>query len=651
MSLETVYKYSNKNAGKITILTLLAGILIFSAVSVGVYNQKVSQIADAQDTAQTSVTVLNRPPEWTVDPFEDPASSPTNPTNEGDTVTWKGTAFDPNGDNDYFLLICKTDNGAVPNQGGDGSPRCTEADGTTPDLDNQWGVSTSTPENTEAVVTYTTQDGQGEDEVNDWYAYICDNDDVNPRCNLDDVEQGSGDSGSPFYVNYAPTFTTFNAPSGTDPGDQAVWTTVASDPNTFTGPDHEVQLFVCRTDSFDEEAGECDGGVANTYATSTLTASNPSVTYTVDSPKPNGDYDAWGFVIDNFGLAASGGAHGTNEPLPVNNVAPTIASSSINLLNTDGSSDPLTVTVPEGETPGFQIEFVVADDNSCETMGGGDEIVSAIANVYRSGYQFDSLDPGQASCQTDDHFDANACYPNAVEPGTYGTVEGWEIECNQVAASCGGTGDDTVSWECTFPLWHVVDPTDGSTSDDVQFFDQEWLVSVQATDADSATSTLVESQNGNDVARLLTFNLQTSSIAYGELEPDDDTGTHPATTTIVATGNVGIDQDLAGTSMCGDFDAGQGSSSCPGDPSNTILPDNQSFAFSSGTSYGSGTFLNVGDSSFETAEINISKPTVPTVPTSGNIFWGLAVPDSITLAGNYFGENTFEAIQSNPSNW
>ena len=135
--------------------------------------------AQAQGVASTSVTVLNTPPQWTVDAEEQFESSTDNPTNSTEEVSWVATATDSNGA-PYFLLICSNSATPTPNAAVDYSSLGTAA----PDCDspaNQWAVSTGTLSGTQATVATTTQESWSES--NDWFAWVCDDDPVNPRCN------------------------------------------------------------------------------------------------------------------------------------------------------------------------------------------------------------------------------------------------------------------------------------------------------------------------------------------------------------------------------------------------------------------------------------------------------------------------------------
>jgi hypothetical protein len=664
MSLEPIVRYSRNVEGKITIATVFLCVLVISVFFL--IDVQYKDGIKASDVATTSVFVLNSPPEWTTGPAEVPVSSSSTPTNEGDTVTWTGTAYDPNGSNSYWLLICKNTTATETDMTlydpvGDTPPDCPSG--------STWARSALTADTDTATATYQTLEGRVEDEVNDWYAFICDNDSINPRCNVTDVRQGGGESGSPFYVNYRPYFTEFNSPSATDPGDNAIWTTVASNSNTQLSSSG-VKLFVCKENDFNESLGEC--GAGGTYASSSFVASNPSATYTVTVPTPNGNYPAYGFVVDTYGLSAPLSSNsdydsedrmqGTSAPFTVNNIAPQLVTDSVSILNHDNDPDYLTLNVPEDETEGFQVSFTTTDNNSCVTnvwesgtTTGFQEMSSVAVNIFRSGV-------GMGNCVLDADYDANNCYPYAVEEATYeAPAKGWEMFCVRDDSTCSGNSDSDVEWNCTFPLWYLADPTDGATVNDVQYPGEDWLASVVVTDIDSATSTLAQGDTGIDVQSYTAFKLNQNSIAFGELEAGDRNETLDKATPIVAVGNTGVDQDLQGKPMCPGFDTLSAplfgctdyDHTDPLDiPADTIPPAFQKFAEGTATAYGSGTTLrdvNYGD--YVNLELNVLKSTTVLTPQSKDIGWGIEIPSDITIAGEYRGENTFMAVISTATAW
>jgi len=682
MSVESIVRYSHRSAGKITVLTVILGVLLFAVMfSFDTGYRGLLHATTTQDFAETSVFVLNSPPVWVQGPFEAPSSTPSNPTNQGGTVTWRATVEDPNGANEFFLLICKNDAGedednlTLFDPGTSAPPDCQGGSS------ERWARSAATADNTEAVATFNVPEGRGViPEENEWYAFICDNDPINPRCNVADIRQAPADDegdpmpelggASPFYVNYRPEFTVITAPTSTPPGSVATWSATASNPSdlaSFGGPTDQVRLFVCRTSSFDASVPGCVGGASETYASSTLVASNPEANYEVEIPTPNTDYPAWVFIVDNHGLTAPLPAQsvydpevrvqGTQSDLSVANIAPTLQTDSVVLINHTGNvGENLEINVAEGETPGFTIEFITEDANSCETFDEEEEMVEVRVNIYRSGI-------GLGNCQEDSDYDANNCYPfEMVDNVSYENGVGWDLVCAPADGwSCGGPTETEKEWECTFPLWYVADPTDGSTTDEVQFPTENWVASIKVIDVDEAESAWTEGDDGKDVQSFLAFTLDENSIAFGQLESGDRNETLDRATPIIATGNTGLDQNLEGKPMCPEFDANDPPDyGCSGYdhtdsndvPTDTIPPRFQHFAIGTSTPYASGTPLEdiaEGDPTF--LPINVAKSTVVASPSFNTIGWGIEIPSQIVIAGNYTGENTFFALISNANNW
>lgn len=561
------------------------------------------------DTATTTVTVLNTPPNWTVDAQEYIESSTSSPTNAGNNVVWVGTGSDDNGER-YYLLLCKTS--STPTANANTAPTCGGGAG------NQWAVSASTTSGVQSTSTYTATTSDAES--NEWFAWICDGSANNPACN-GTFKQGTGTSSSPFVVNHRPNFTAITNDTPVDPGDLIQWTATASDTDVFGGAD-QVQLFACRASDFTGSA--C--GAGGTYCTSTLAASNPSCSFTIPIPTQDQSYSAFTYIVDNHVFSAQGGAYASNSPYVVSNVAPTIASSTITFPDGD-----LTLTVPEAETTGFKFRATISDNNSCDAVGGGaaDEISSILANVYRSGV-------GQASCDESSEYNPNRCYSGALPTSS------WNIAYTASSTSCGGSSDTTIIWEATFPLWFLSDPTDGTTTN-TQFSTHTWMASVRATDDDGATSTLIEMQTANaaELLSFLAFDVIQTSIVYGSLAPGSSTDPIVSTTTLKAIGNVGLDENLSGLSMCTTFP------SCPVSTTSTIPETEQRYATSS-VAYASATQLTT--SSIE-LELDVQKSTATSSPATRLTNWGIRVPVSITLAGDYTGQNTIIAVTSEPGQW
>jgi hypothetical protein len=636
MSISKLFDRSSKVSGKITVSVLVVGILIFiSLFFFDFVNQETTQKAIAQNSAVTSVNVRNTPPVWTVDVAESPASYAGQPTNSTDDVTWTATATDANGD-PYYLLVCMTNTELEEDVHliGGSPPTCPGG---------QWARSPLTNSGEVATATYTTSEAN--QNINNWWAWICDHHVQDPRCNAA-VSQGSGNSGSPFVVNKRPVFTAISNTSEGEgnavaPGEDVIWTATANDSNnTAIGP-YNVALYVCGEAgfTFDGTSWGCVNESELCHS-SPMVASNPSCDFEIPVPSHDIAFPAWVYVIDqHMHIAAPGGgsAHATNNPYTVANVAPFITASEIHLINHTGNSpDPLQLTVAQGQTAGFTITLEVNDNNGCETSLGGREISSIKANVFRSGIT-------SALCRLEGHANPNNCYTDA-DPN-------WTPMFTYDEDSC--TGGVSETWTGTFPLWYVADPTDVGS----QFPDDVWLASLMAEDKGALTSawTDMELVRGKNMSSFLAFTLSTLAIPYGELEAGESTNTD-AETEIVATGNVGINQDVYGDDMCSSHERGVGAnngcleSSDPGYASQTIPTPNQKVALDYGTAYGTATPLDYVGSPVEVLT-EVPKTTVVLSPQTGSMYWGIGIPLAVTVAGEYFGLNTFEAKISPSTSW
>lgn len=600
----------NYNSGKIRLSALGVGLLLIAGWLVFNGSNPVRPRGQAvmADTATTTLTVLNTPPEWTTDAQEAFESSVIVPTNAGSNVVWNAVGTSPNLNN-LYLLICKTS--STPTANPSAAPTC--AGGSS----NQWAVSTAVPSGSNATSTYTAQDT--DPEINEWFAWICDGDATYPLCTAT-YKQGSGNTASPFVVNHRPTFTNVSNSGSLLPGDTITWYTTSSDPDSQTTS--TVQLFVCRSNDFD--GNSC--GAGGTFCSSTIVTSNASCSYNVPIPTQDQTYNAYVYIKDYYNFPASGGSHGSNSSYVVLTAAPTIASSSIQLLNNSTSSPNLTLTVPNGETPGFQVAMTVSSINSCLSASNTPEIASVIANVYRSGV-------GMANCQTAGQYNTNNCYPAAVGTGT------WNLSCS--VGTCAGSSSLTVNATCTFPLWFNADPTDGTLASDTQYFSQNWLASAQATNWKGGTSTLTEAAIGNELVSFLAYQMTTPQIAYGGVAPGSSTSIF-ASTTMVAVGNVGLNQTLYGLDMCKTFPT------CTGGVTSTIPVANQRYA-TSATTFANGTPLGYNPGS--TLALAVPKTTATSSPSNRQTYWGVAVPSQVNISGDYTGQNTFIGVKSPAQTW
>lgn len=608
-------------AGKVT-LAALSGVAVglFIFIAFVSYNVKVPTVS--ADNVTTSVYVLNTPPLWTVDAEEQTASATTTPTNAGSAVTWIATATDSNND-DYYLLICKTS--ATPTANSGAAPNCGGG------ISNQWAVSALTASAAQATVSTTTKETfPFQNESNDWYAWVCDANASLAQCNATYKQtNGTLSKASPFVVNHPPYFTAVANNSPVDPGGTITWTTTASDPDSLGGSD-TIRLLVCKLNDFTGTA--CGPGGA--WATSTLTASNPSTSTVITIPAQDKVYAAYVFVVDDNDLAATSSFQANNSQFTVNNVAPVVTQSSVTLVDPVHSSTTIQLSVPHSTSGPYWVTGQIVDNNSCLNSSSGNEISSISAAVYRSGI-------ASTSCRVSGDYNSNNCYPQA-SPLT-------NFSCTQDTASCTGATDTNITFTCTFSLWYNADPTDAGA----QYENQTWGAQVQATDDNALQSLFASSTSGSKVLEsFLAFDVPETSIAYGGLQPSQQSPDPLSTTTsLLAYGNVGLDQTVHGDTMCPTWSSADSCDTNGVDPTNDIPVTNQKVATSSINYASSFAYALSGSTTPVSVGIHVPKTTSTSSPQSKNNYWGIAIPGTITVAGSYTGQNTITAVTSNSSNW
>lgn len=515
----------------------------------------------------------NIAPTFTTNPAEATASTSAVPTSIGSSITFNATATDANAS--YYLIICST-NSVTPGSGG-AAPSCG---GT------KYCNSTATASGTQASCSYTTISGNAWS--NAWYGFVCDNN-TDSKCSTS--SQGLGDTGSPFFVNHIPSFTVVNNNSPQDPGSSVTWTTTASDPDGNT-----IKLLVCKTTGI--STGACDGGAGDTWCSSSLSASNPTCSFAIPTPTPDGENTAYVYFVDQFNLAASGEAYSTTSNFTVSNVAPVVTSVTLN----SGNSILLTENVNTNVT----ITATVTDGNSCSNG-----ISSVLASAYRSGI-------GYLGCDISTEANGSYCYP--------------EISCTVNGATCTGLTDPSADYTCNLSLQYYADPTDVNT----EFPSENWLTSVKATDDNSAThrSELPVGVELNS----LPASSNDPTVQYGFLNIEMIISPLSKVVTISSTGNVGVDHTISGTNLCTNYPFCTG-----GTP---IAVTNQRYSLSSSTPYFSGTELTTSAVSLPT---HLPKQRTST-KTTKDTMWGISIPTGI-ISGNYNGEVFLVPVKSATTYW
>lgn len=612
---ENMFLGSNPSAGKITLITTLVVALVTTS-TLAAYFQILVPYANA-DNVSTSLTVLNTPPSWTVDAEESIESSTSTPTNAGQLLVFVGTATDSSNDN-YWLLVCSASSTPTANNGA--PPTCGSG--------IMWARSATTTSGTQAsAATTTIETAPFNAESNNWYAYVCDGNATGAQCNPI-MKNGSGTTVSPFVINHPPVFSLISNDTPANPGETVTWTSTASDADTIRGGD-TVRLTVCKAADYATTTSSC--GAGGTWAQSTLAASDPATTTTIVIPTQDKTYDAYVYVSDNNNAAATSTNQGFNSSFVVSNVAPSVLGSGVSIVDgIDGGR--INLVTPSSTSGPFTVQFTVVDNNSCLNSSSGNEISSATTSIYRSGV-------GQASCQTSAHYDTNACYPSA-NPQTL-------ISCVQDVGSCSGSSDSDSTWTCTFSLWYNADPTYTSSF----YSGEDWKASVQVTDDNSALSPISESTTGNEVENFMAFDVTQTAIAYGGLQPGQDSGTLSTSTDLIATGNVGLDEDLYGDTMCTNW---TGFDSCDAGGINTsteIAIGNQKAGTSSVAFASSFAYTMTASTTPLEVLIGVKKTVATSSQQTKNTWWGINVPSSITLAGSYTGRNVITAKTSDSAFW
>ncbi len=612
-----------ETAGKITVLTALSGVVIFALVFLLNVGKTELNRVEAQGLATTTLTVLNTPPQWVVgqEAREETESSTSTPTNSGNQVSWVGTATDAN-NAPYYLLVCS--GSASPTANALAAPTCLGG--------TQWAVSTSTLSGQQARAATTTTEVSPFGEQNTWYAWICDYD-TNSRCNNVTWQGTTATNTSPFAVNKRPTFTAFGNDGPTPPGGTITFYSTSSDADV--ADDDRIYLVVCGSASYSTTTNSC--GVGDTVASSSLSfaLSDATSTRILASILQDTNYNAFPYVYDQHGHSATGGAQGVNVAFMVANVAPTVAGGTISL--NQGAN--MTLTNPGGQTTGFRLDFVVADANSCDAVGGGaaDEVTGYVASVFRSSV-------GTTTCNgTAGVYNANNCYPSGVGAAT------WNLSCTASTTSCTGSTDDTISYSCTFPLWFIADPTDGTpfAASSTPFSAQNWSAGVAGVDDDFATGSMATNTSAVEVNSLVAINMTSNLITYPNLESGTAMPFLTSTSSLSNFGNTGLNQILFGDSMCSTYSP---TNPCPVSASSTIPVTEQRYGATSTAAYGAGSPLQASTSP-TTFTIQIPKSTATSTPTSGTTYWGIAVPVEVTLSGSYTGRNTFLGAVSASTTW
>ena len=547
------FNMSRKLFNPILVITTAFFVVILSSfLSKGLFRSFSTNIT-------TQVTVGNTAPAFTSGPAESApglaggtSESCAGAATQGDTITFKTTATDPNGTtHSYYFLVCSTSSITPPGTPGQ-IPSCT---GTTFCTSGATAVTSGT----EATCTYTDNTSSWS---TDWYGIVCDNFASDQKCS---VSQGSGSSGSPLFVNHTPAFSTSGVSAAANPGATFTWTSTSSDPDT--SPYNNIKLLVCKTQAI--SAGACTGGEwCSSAGTET---SNSTCGYVATSPYADGSYNAYPYIVDECNLASAGTAQGVNKAFTVNNVAPSVSSVTLN----GGSA----ISLTQSTTTAVSMTASVTDNNGCRNQGNtANEISNVKAYLYRSGITY-------TGCDTLGEANNNNCYP--------------EVSC-----SAGTCTNGVTTYTCSASLQFYADPTVANTI----FATDNWLDSIKATDDNSAAGT-TQVTTGVEVNTTLGGDTTPTTIDFGTLQVGGENAPLDRTLTHNPTGNVGLDITVKANTatMCTNY------STCTG--GTPISISNIKYALTSGISWSSGTTLTTSAVEAEVNIPKQTSGTVPTKQT------------------------------------
>jgi hypothetical protein len=531
------------------------------------------------DQASTTVTVMNAPPWFTVAPEENPSSTSTSPVNIGASIGFQGTGTDGEGD-DYWFIVCTTTEATstvvAP------APTCVAG--------NYLCRSAKASSTVQATCTYNNVKNVAP-ETQAWYAFVCDDHAGDPRCSVVGA-QGSGNSGSPFYVNHPPSLT--NAYTSVDnqaPG--GTFTIYAeSVDNDTTGGTDEIEMYACSTNAWTLSSG-C---TATTLCTGSSTSPDVSCNYTDTAPTQDQAYNYWVFIKDWHELTGTG--NGDSSTYTITNVAPTVANVSLNR----GQNINLNIK----NAPGVDVlatSTSITDNNGCQ------DVVSATSTIYLGTVA------GGANCTAND----NNCYKTAA------------AYCFLSGCDAGPDSDATVSFICSTTMaFHAV-PTDVGSGAAAT----SWYARITAWDESSFGSGSYTTLNGVEVVSTAALEVTQLSIDYGIIQAGMDSGTDNSTTTIVNYGNTPIDTAISGMDML-----------MNGVGPQLIGIERQEWNLAN-FAYGAGT--DTSSTTPATADTVIDRPTNATDVTD-DVYWGIGLPSSIPSA-DYEGYNIFTVVEDPDGNW
>ncbi len=198
------------------------------------------------------------------------------------------------------------------------------------------------------------------------------------------------------------------------------------------------------------------------------------------------------------------------------------------------------------------------------------------------------------------------------------------LNCYQATAftTSGACSNGTMNTTTTFPVQYFAQATDGSSS----FSGQTWMATVIFRTPDNTTGTADGS--GVTLNTLTAINVATSSINYGMITANTNSGSTNQVTTVTNAGNSSSSLQVSAISTL------------TSSGTNSIATSSQGYYTSAFTYPGASTALSA--TAATVVGFTLTAPT-STTNVSGSIYWGLTVPNA-TPTGTYSGTNVFAAL-------
>ena len=182
---------------------------------------------NSTDNGGNSGWLFNSAPSISSGP-SDGGSSLTSPNSIGSVLHFSTIATDSNS-NSYYLAICKTNS---ITGGSNSAPTCGGG---------AWCTSVATASGFTASCSYNIQSQSVSSGNNDWYAFVCDN---HSSSLCSSAAQGSGDTGSPFYVTAASDSSSSGGGQYYETEQPAYWNTPSSNPTLFIDSSNKCILIL-----------------------------------------------------------------------------------------------------------------------------------------------------------------------------------------------------------------------------------------------------------------------------------------------------------------------------------------------------------------------------------------------------------------------